>query len=32
MANAWIRLRHPDFDRLREILDDIGRTVKVREK
>ncbi len=29
MANAWVRARHPDFDRLREVLDDIGRTVKV---
>lgn len=29
MANAWIRARHPDYDRLREILDDIGRTLKV---
>ncbi len=30
MANAWIRVRHPDYDALREILDDIGRTLKVR--
>ena len=30
MANAWMRLRHPDFDRLREILDEIGETVQVR--
>ena len=29
MANAWVRLRHPDYDRLREIMDEIGRTVKV---
>ena len=29
MANAWIRLRHPDYDVLREMLDDVGRTVKV---
>ncbi len=29
MANAWIRLRHPDFDRLRSMLDMVGRTVKV---
>jgi formate-dependent phosphoribosylglycinamide formyltransferase (GAR transformylase) len=27
MANAWIRLRHPDFDVVREMLDDVGRTV-----
>ncbi|GAB3580198.1 ATP-grasp domain-containing protein [Calidifontibacter terrae] len=30
MANAWIRLRHPDFDTLREMLDDVGRIVQVR--
>ncbi|MBC9958033.1 acetyl-CoA carboxylase biotin carboxylase subunit family protein [Yimella sp. cx-51] len=30
MANAWMRLRHRDFDTLRDILDDIGRTVQVR--
>jgi hypothetical protein len=29
MANAWIRLRHPDYDTLRRIMDDIGRTLKV---
>ncbi len=29
MANAWIRLRHPDFDELRRIMDHIGGTVKV---
>jgi hypothetical protein len=32
MANAWMRLKHPDFDELRAILDDIGRTVKVRAR
>jgi hypothetical protein len=30
MANAWMRLRHPDYDRLREILNDIGSTIRVR--
>jgi formate-dependent phosphoribosylglycinamide formyltransferase (GAR transformylase) len=30
MANAWVRLRHPDYDELRRMLDDVGRTVKVR--
>ena len=30
MANAWIRMRHPDFDELRRILDDIGRTLRLR--
>jgi len=29
MANAYVRARHPDYDSLRGILDDIGRTVKV---
>ena len=29
MANAWMRVRHPDYDVLREILDDIGRTIQV---
>lgn len=29
MANAWIRMKHPDYDRLRQILDSVGRTVKV---
>ncbi len=30
MANAWIRMRHPDYDQLRELLDYVGRTVRVR--
>ena len=30
MANAWMRLRHPDYDRLQGILDDIGQRVQVR--
>lgn len=30
MANAWMRLRHPDYDGLRAILDDIGRRVRVK--
>jgi carbamoylphosphate synthase large subunit len=32
MANAWMRLRHPDYDRLRTIMDDVGRTVRVRAR
>ncbi len=32
MANAWMRFRHPDYDGLRELLDDVGRTVKVRAR
>ncbi len=30
MANAWIRMKHPDYDELRRMLDAVGRTVKVR--
>jgi len=29
MANAWIRMKHPDYDELRSILDFAGRSVKV---
>ncbi|HJZ88433.1 MAG TPA: ATPase [Polyangia bacterium] len=32
MANAWIRLKHPDYDELRRMLDTVGRTVKVRAR
>ena len=27
MANAYVRMRHPDYDVLRGLLDDVGRTV-----
>ncbi|MFK5633366.1 MULTISPECIES: acetyl-CoA carboxylase biotin carboxylase subunit family protein [unclassified Ornithinimicrobium] len=27
MANAWIRMKHPDYDHLRGMLDEVGRTV-----
>ena len=30
MANAWVRMRHPDYDTLREMLDDVGQTLHVR--
>ena len=30
MANAWMRVRHEDYDALRGILDEIGETVQVR--
>ncbi len=30
MANAWMRLRHPDFDELRSILGQIGETAHVK--
>ncbi len=29
MANAWIRMKHPDYDELRRMLDRVGQTVKV---
>ena len=29
LANAYVCVRHPDYDGLREVLDDIGKTVKV---
>ena len=29
MANAWLRVRHPDYDVVRDILDDAGRTIHV---
>ncbi len=32
MANAWMRLKHPDYDTLRGMLDVIGQTVKVRAR
>ena len=30
MANAWLRVRHPDYDQLRDIMNDIGETIQVR--
>ena len=30
MANAWVRLKHPDYDELRRIMDRIGDLVQVR--
>lgn len=32
MANAWVRMRHPDYDHLRAMLDHVGRTLKVRAR
>ncbi|HVF19701.1 MAG TPA: hypothetical protein VNA14_05610 [Mycobacteriales bacterium] len=29
MANAWLRMRHPDYDELRAMLDAVGRSVGV---
>jgi hypothetical protein len=30
MANAWLRMRHPDFDELRSILGQVGEIAQVR--
>ncbi|TPW10517.1 MAG: hypothetical protein FD129_1891 [bacterium] len=29
MANAWVRMKHPDYDELRRMLDTVGQTVRV---
>lgn len=29
MANAYVRMRHPDYDHLRGMLDDVGQTIHV---
>lgn len=29
LANAWLRVRHPDYDGCRAMLDDIGQTIKM---
>jgi hypothetical protein len=30
MANAWVRIRHPDYDHLRWMMDEIGQTIQLR--
>jgi hypothetical protein len=30
LANAWIRMKHPDYDELRSMLDEVGRLVQVK--
>lgn len=30
MANAWVRMKHPDFDELRHMLDTVGEVVRVK--
>ncbi|HSG09795.1 MAG TPA: hypothetical protein VLA36_15645 [Longimicrobiales bacterium] len=30
MANAWVRMKHPDYDQLKAMLDSVGEVVKVR--
>jgi hypothetical protein len=32
MANAWMRMKHESYDELRQILDTVGQTVKVRAR
>jgi formate-dependent phosphoribosylglycinamide formyltransferase (GAR transformylase) len=32
MANAWVRMKHPDYDQLRGMLDFVGETAKVRAR
>jgi hypothetical protein len=32
MANAWMHVRHPDYDELRRILNTIGETIQVRAR
>jgi hypothetical protein len=29
MANAYVRMRHPDYDVLHDMLDTVGRTLHV---
>src|SRR6185295_1968337 len=31
-ANAWVRMRHPDYDELRRMLDQVGERVRVRAR
>ena len=30
LANAWFRMRHPDYDELRRMLDAVGERVQMR--
>lgn len=32
MANAWVRMKHPDYDELRRMLGVVGETLKVRAR
>ena len=32
MANAWLRMKHPDYDQLRGLLDAVGQILKVRAR
>lgn len=30
MANAWVRMKHPDYDELRAMMDTVGQVIRVR--
>ncbi len=32
LANAWVRMAHPDFDRVRTMLNEVGETLRVRAR
>ena len=32
MANAWVRMKNPDYDHMRKMLDLVGETLKVRAR
>jgi len=32
MANAWLRMRHPDYDQLRRIMNEVGETIRVHSR
>ena len=32
MANAWVRMKHPDFDELRKMMSAVGETLKVKAR
>lgn len=31
-ANGWLRMRHPDYDQLRAMMDDVGRSTQLRAR
>ena len=31
-ANAWLRMRHPDYDTLRAMMNDVGETMQLRAR
>ncbi|HSR41827.1 MAG TPA: hypothetical protein VLL48_06640 [Longimicrobiales bacterium] len=32
MANAWVRMKHPDFDELRSMLDTVGEVIQLKAR